>query len=89
MTIFRLLAAAAVASLALSVPALARSHHHWRHHYHHHRHHGTGLDVFNHNYGPSLLPGRSFATYDGPLHVRCKRNAAAYRGQDGRAHPCN
>ena len=85
MTTFRLLAAAAVASLVLSAPALARSHHRQ----HHHHRHGATSDVFNHNYGPSLLPGRTFATYDGPLRVRCKRNAAAYRGQDGRAHPCN
>ena len=43
---------------------------------------------FAHNYGPGLHPGH-FAYYDGPLRLRCDQSAAAYRGQDGRAHPCN
>ena len=43
---------------------------------------------FSHNYGPGILPG-TYAYYDGPLRVRCDQSAAAYRGQDGRAHPCN
>jgi hypothetical protein len=86
MTTIRLLAIAAAVSMALSVPALARSHHH-RHH--HHRHHSAATDIYLHNYGPSIWPDRPFAYYDGPASVRCKQSAASYRGQDGRRHPCN
>ena len=42
---------------------------------------------FRHNYGPGLEPG-SFAYYDGPATVFCRRSAAAYFGQDHRRHPC-
>ena len=84
MMTFRILAAAAVVSMAVSAPALARSHHHK-----HHRHHSSETDIYLHNYGPAVTPGQPFAYYDGPAHVRCKQSAASYRGQDGRRHPCN
>lgn len=86
MMTFKVLAAAAVISIAVSVPAVARSHHH---HHRHHRHHAAATDIYLHNYGPAIWPNRPFAYYDGPTHVRCKQSAAAYRGQDGRRHPCN
>lgn len=82
---FRILAAAAVISMAVSAPALARSHHHK----HHHHHHSSAMDIYLHNYGPAVTPDQPFAYYDGPAHVRCKQSAASYRGQDGRRHPCN
>lgn len=40
-----------------------------------------------HNYGPGPAPG-TFAYYDGPSTNKCYQSAAAYRGQDGRRHPC-
>ena len=40
-----------------------------------------------HNYGPGYVPG-TFAYYDGPSSNFCYQGAAAYRGQDGRRHPC-
>ncbi len=90
---FRILAAVAVFSMAVSAPALARSHHHKHHHkYHHHkyhRHHSSAMDIYLHNYGPAVTPDQPFAYYDGPVFVRCKQSAASYRGQDGRRHPCN
>ncbi|UTD28151.1 hypothetical protein [Bradyrhizobium sp. WD16] len=65
--------------------------------HHHHRYvigrHGIGWVQrtigmnFLHNYGPGPLPG-TIATYDGPLSLDCAMNAAAYRGQDRRRHPC-
>jgi hypothetical protein len=45
-------------------------------------------NLYAHNYGPGLWPG-SIATYDGPTSALCKQGAAAYRGQDGRRHPCH
>jgi hypothetical protein len=87
MMTFRILAAAAVASMALSVPALARSHHHKHHNYD--RHHSSETDIYVHNYGPAITPEQPFAYYDGPAAVRCKQSAASYQGQDGRRHPCN
>ena len=30
----------------------------------------------------------SFAYYDGPATIFCRRSAAAYLGQDRRRHPC-
>jgi len=45
-------------------------------------------NLYAHNYGPGFWPG-TIATYDGPLRALCTRSAAAYRGQDGRRHPCN
>ena len=67
MMTFRILAAAAVVSMAVSAPALARSHHHK-----HHRHHSSETDIYLHNYGPAVTPGQPFAYYDGPAHMRCK-----------------
>jgi hypothetical protein len=81
----RFLGAAAVLSMAA---APAHAHYH-RHHAHHHRHHAhyEPLISYLHNYGPGASPG-TYAYYDGPLRVKCLQGAAAYRGQDGRAHPC-
>jgi hypothetical protein len=87
----KFLSAAIILSTLVATPAFAR---HWKHH-----HHTAESFVFaapgqpyrisfRHNYGPGLQPG-TFAYYDGPLAVRCKQSAAAYRGQDGRAYPCN
>lgn len=45
--------------------------------------------LYTHNFGPPVWPNQTFAYYDGPLSARCKQSAAAYRGQDGRRHPCN
>jgi hypothetical protein len=87
MMAFRILAAAAVVSVAVSAPALARSHH--RHHHKHHQHYSSETDIYLHNYGPAITPDQPFAYYDGPTRLRCKQSAAAYRGQDGRLHPCN
>ena len=75
----RLLGAAAILSM-VAAPALAHARH--RHHAHH-----EPLFSYLHNYGPGSQPG-TYAYYDGPLRVRCKQSAAAYRGQDGRGHPC-
>jgi hypothetical protein len=94
----KLLSAALVVSALVATPAFAghNRHHHHRHH-HHHVAHGPMYYAapgqpyrlsFSHNYGPGILPG-TYAYYDGPLSVRCDQSAAAYRGQDGRAHPCN
>lgn len=67
-----------LAVVAAAPPAHAR---HYRHvHY-------EPLVSYLHNYGPGPLPD-TYAYYDGPLSARCKQGAAAYRGQDGRAHPC-
>jgi hypothetical protein len=90
MTRLKLLAAALVVSALAAAPTLALAHghhrhHHHRHHHHHHHHHSIS---YIHNYGPGILPG-TYAYYDGPTSVRCKQSAAAYRGQDGRRHPCN
>jgi hypothetical protein len=87
MMTLRILAAAAVVSMAVSAPALARSHHHKHHKYH--QHHSSETDIYLHNYGPAVTPDQPFAYYDGPARVRCKQSAASYRGQDGRPHPCN
>lgn len=76
-------AAAALIVSAFAAPASAR---HLRAH-HHVKQMPYGFD-YAHNYGPGALPG-TFAYYDGPLAVRCRQSAAAYRGQDGRAHACN
>ena len=92
----KLLSAALVVSALVATPAFAG---HARHHHRHHHHVAYGPMYyaapgqpyrlsFSHNYGPGILPG-TYAYYDGPLRVRCDQSAAAYRGQDGRAHPCN
>ena len=78
----KLLCAVLIVSAAIAAPASAR---HLRHH-HHHTHLPYAID-YSRNYGPGPLPG-TFAYYDGPLAVRCDQSAAAYRGQDGRRHPC-
>ncbi|MDB5615917.1 hypothetical protein [Tardiphaga sp.] len=94
----KLLSAVLVISALVATPALAR--HAKHHHTHHHRHHASHGPMYfaapgkpyrlsySHNYGPGVLPG-TYAYYDGPLRVRCDQSAAAYRGQDGRAYPCN
>jgi hypothetical protein len=82
----RLLGAVALLSV-IAAPALAHGRHH--RHVHHHYHHAHHAPMFSylHNYGPGAWPG-SYAYYDGPLRVNCRQSAAAYRGQDGRGHPC-
>jgi hypothetical protein len=80
----RLVGAAAILSM-VAAPALAHARHHHPIHYHHI--HQEFLVSYLHNYGPGALPG-SYAYYDGPLGVYCRQGAAAYRGQDGRGHPC-
>ncbi|HEY0331732.1 MAG TPA: hypothetical protein VGC77_21875 [Rhodopseudomonas sp.] len=86
MTSLKLIGAVALLSVAVAAPALAGSHQHPRHHHRHHHHHAQ--DYYSHNYGPGIWP-EPFAYYDGPLSALCKQSAAAYRGQDGRPHPCN
>ncbi|WP_295849505.1 hypothetical protein [Tardiphaga sp.] len=85
----KFVSAAIILSTLLATPALAR-----------HRGYATPTAFayaapgqpyridFAHNYGPGRSAGH-FAYYDGPLRLRCDQSAAAYRGQDGRAHPCN
>ena len=80
----RLLGAAAILSM-VAAPALAHARHH-RHVHYHHAHHEP-LISYLHNYGPGSSPG-AYAYYDGPLRANCGQGAAAYRGQDGRRHPC-
>jgi hypothetical protein len=75
----KLLGTAVILSM-LTAPALAHARH--PHHVHHPR-----LISYLHNYGPGPWAG-SYAYYDGPLRANCKQGAAAYHGQDGRAHPC-
>lgn len=83
---FRLLLTFAILSV-IAAPALAdiRHHHRTHHHYHHHDH--AQMFSYLHNYGFGPSPG-TYAFYDGPLRVNCRQSAAAYRGQDGRGHPC-
>lgn len=84
--------AAIVLSTLIATPAFAR---HYKHHHHHTRAESFVFAApgqpyrisLTHNYGPGLQPG-TFAYYDGPLGALCKRSAAAYRGQNGRAYPC-
>jgi hypothetical protein len=78
-----LLRGAALLAVAVLIATPAHSRHR-----HHHRHvHHALLFSYLHNYGPGPFPG-TYAYYDGPLRANCKQGAAAYRGQDGRAHPC-
>jgi hypothetical protein len=79
MTLSKLLTITACLAVAFAQPALARSSKH--------PHRGSDA-IYLHNYGPGVWPGQPFAYYDGPLSARCKQSAAAYRGQDGRRHPC-
>jgi hypothetical protein len=81
MTVFKLICAVAVVSLAASAPAAAK------HKHRHHRHAGEG-SLYIHNYGAPVWPEQPFAYYDGPTSALCKQSAAGYRGQDGRRHPC-
>ncbi|WP_024508524.1 hypothetical protein [Bradyrhizobium sp. ARR65] len=86
MKTLKLVAAAALLCAVASLPSAAdaRRHHHHRHHY------GWRLPYpisYVHNYGPGPTPD-SFAYYDGPSTNLCYRGSAAYRGQDGRRHPC-
>ncbi|MBR1221026.1 hypothetical protein JQ557_23715 [Bradyrhizobium sp. U87765 SZCCT0131] len=90
----RLIGAIAILTM-LSAPALARHRTHPMHHHHHHGHHAHVRHAYDrigmnylHNYGRGPEPGTA-ATYDGPLNAWCKQSASAYRGQDGRPHPCN
>ena len=87
------LAAAFLSSVLIATPLAAqaadyavRRHHHRHHHQHVDRYHIPWFSYL-HNYGPGPFPG-TYAYYDGPTSVRCKQSAAAYRGQDGRWHPC-
>jgi hypothetical protein len=85
----KLLCAAAFIAAVVATPIAAQAdeyHHHHRHHHHQYRHHISWFSYL-HNYGPGPFPG-TYAYYDGPTSVRCKQSAAAYRGQDGRRHPC-
>jgi hypothetical protein len=80
------LAALAVLSAVTLAPGLAEA----RHHHRYHRHYVNPLPYpisYLHNYGPGVTPG-TFAYYDGPSTNKCYQSAAAYRGQDGRRHPC-
>jgi hypothetical protein len=93
MTGSKWLAAAFLSSVLIAAPIAAqaadyavRRHHHRHHHYVHRLH--IPWFSYLHNYGPGPLPG-AWAYYDGPTSVRCKQSAAAYRGQDGRRHPCS
>ena len=92
MSMSKLVAAALIMSAASMMPSLSEARTYHRHH--HHRHYGyhafLGLSYpisYVHNYGPGPLPG-TFAYYDGPSTNHCYQSAAAYRGQDGRRHPC-
>jgi len=80
MSLVKLICAVALASVVATAPAAAK-------HKHRHHHHHAG-SIYTHNYGPPVWPGQRYATYDGPLRALCKQGAAAYRGQDGRRHPC-
>jgi hypothetical protein len=78
------LAAAALATLAVTAgPAEARRHHH------HWYGHAYGLPYpisYSHNYGPGFEPG-TFAFYDGPSNNFCFQGSATYNAQGGR-YPC-
>ncbi|MBI5128970.1 MAG: hypothetical protein HZA66_05980 [Rhodopseudomonas palustris] len=80
MSLVKLICAVALASVVATAPAAAKHKH--RHHHHH------ADSIYTHNYGPPVWPDQRYATYDGPLRALCKQGAAAYRGQDGRRHPC-
>ena len=89
----KILSAAMVVAAMIAAPIAAqaadygvRRHHHRHHHHHVHRLHIPWFSYL-HNYGPGPFPN-TWAYYDGPTSVRCKQSAAAYRGQDGRRHPC-
>jgi hypothetical protein len=81
------LAAALVSSALVAAPIAAQADEYRRHHHRHHHYSHVAWISYIHNYGPGVLPG-TYAYYDGPVSVRCKQSAAAYRGQDGRRYPC-
>jgi hypothetical protein len=92
MSMSKLVAAALIVSAVGLVPTLSEARTHHRHHHHrHHAYYGNfGLPYpisYLHNYGPGPALG-TFAYYDGPSTNHCYQSAAAYRGQDGRRHPC-
>jgi hypothetical protein len=89
MTRSNFLGAALLLAALIAAPKLTQADEYYRHHRHHHRHHHYHIAWFSylHNYGPGPYAG-TWAYYDGPTSVRCKQSAAAYRGQDGRRHPC-
>ncbi|MFZ5735546.1 hypothetical protein BJ123_13237 [Rhodopseudomonas thermotolerans] len=101
MNLARLVCTVTMLSIASTAPALAGHKHRHHHHlgyvvYEHHpflhrefRYHLPPSAAYSHNYGPPVWPGQAYATYDGPLSALCGQGAAAYRGQDGRRHPCN
>jgi hypothetical protein len=92
--------AAAVIALSVSAPSFADEMY-VRHHHHHYRH--VAGNIYLHNYGPpDFYPGTEvppdhvvypvnaapYGIYDG-FGRHCEQSRANYRGQDGRAHPCN
>jgi hypothetical protein len=87
------LVAAVLLSTAALAPGLANAADigvYPRHAHYHGAHGWYGLPYrisYLHNYGPGYEPG-TFAYYDGPSTNWCYQGAAAYRGQDGRRHPC-
>jgi hypothetical protein len=88
MSTSKLIVAALIVSAASLVPTLSEAHAYHRHHHWHHGYLGLPYPIsYLHNYGPGPLPG-TFAYYDGPSTNHCYQSAAAYRGQDGRRHPC-
>jgi hypothetical protein len=81
MTRLKFFAAATVLATLAALPNQAQA----RRHFHAH---GLPYAIsYIHNYGPGLEPG-TFAYYDGPSTNACARNAASYRGEDGRRYPC-
>jgi hypothetical protein len=92
MSLFKMVAVALIVSAASLLPSLSEArtygHHHHHRHHGHHTYRGLPYPISHvHNYGPGPLPG-TFAYYDGPSTNHCYQSAAAYRGQDGRRHPC-
>jgi hypothetical protein len=90
MTKLKFLGAAALVMAMMAAPIAGQADEYVRHHrYHHHHYYHRHIAWFSylHNYGPGPYAG-TYAYYDGPTSVRCKQSAAAYRGQDGRRHPC-
>ncbi len=80
----RLFAAALLCATVLAPSVAGAGGHHRGHQVHHRLPYPIS---FLHNYGPGLALG-SFAYYDGPATIFCRRSAAAYLGQDRRRHPC-
>ena len=87
MTRLKIFGAAMVVAAMIAAPIAAQADEYYRRHQHRHHHHIAWFSYI-HNYGPGPFPG-TYAYYDGPTSARCKQSAAAYRGQDGRRHPCN